>query len=875
MRVSWFKDGKEIASSDKYRIAFVEGTASLEISRVDMNDAGNFTCRATNSVGSKDSSGALIVQEPPSFVTKPESKDVLPGSAVCLKSTFQGSTPLTIRWFKGDKELVSGGTCYITKYGLESSLELYPVKTSDSGTYTCKISNVAGSMECSANLFVKGPATFVEKLEPSQLLKKGDTTQLTCKVTGTPPIKITWFVNDREIKESSKHKMSFVESTAVLRLTDVAVQDSGEYMCEAQNEAGSDHCSSIIIVKESPYFTKEFKTVEVLKEYDVMLLGEVAGTPPFEITWFKDNMTLRSGRKYKTFIQDQLVSLQILKFVAADAGEYQCRVTNEVGSSTCSARVTLRDPPTFVKKIESTSSLRGGTAAFQATLKGSVPITVTWLKDNEEITEDDSIRMTFENNVASLYLSGIEVKHDGKYVCQAKNDAGIQRCSALLSVKEPATITDEAVSIDVTHGDPATLQVKFSGTKEITAKWFKDGQELTLGHKYRISVTDTVSVLKIISTEKKDSGEYTFEVQNDVGRSSCKASINVLDLIIPPSFTKKLKKMDSVKGSSIDLECIVAGSHPISIQWFKDDREISASEKYKFSFHDNTAFLEISHLEGTDSGTYTCSATNKLLFRSNINLPLPFCFVFYPEPPHFVEKPQSQDVNPNTRVQLKALVGGTAPMTIKWFKDNKELHSGAARSVWKDDTSTVLELFSAKAADSGTYICQLSNDVGTATSKATVFVKGLVSTSLHFLACLDFLGEERGAKKSILLIGLCFKMFNTFFSYSEPPQFIKKPSPVLVLRNGQSTSFECQITGTPEIKVSWYLDGNEITAIERHGISFTDGLATFHISGARVENSGTYVCEARNDAGTASCSIELKVKGSLSESAFHFGRAAW
>lgn len=43
--------------------------------------------------------------------------------------------------------------------------------------------------------------------------------------------------------------------------------------------------------------------------------------------------------------------------------------------------------------------------------------------------------MTFENNVASLYLSGIEVKHDGKYVCQAKNDAGIQRCSAVLSVK--------------------------------------------------------------------------------------------------------------------------------------------------------------------------------------------------------------------------------------------------------------------------------------------------------------------------------------------------------------------------------------------------------------------------------------------------------
>uniref|UniRef100_A0A8I3PWK2 Ig-like domain-containing protein n=1 Tax=Canis lupus familiaris TaxID=9615 RepID=A0A8I3PWK2_CANLF len=428
MRVAWFKDGRELASGDKYRAAFVEGTASLEIHGVDLSDAGTFTCRATNSVGSKDSSGALV---PPSFVTKPASKDVLPGSAVCLKSTFRGSGPFTVRWLKGGRELVSGGSCYITKEASESSLELYVVKTSDSGTYTCQVGNAAGSVECSANLFVKEPATFIEKLEPSQLLKKGDSTQLACKVAGTPPIKITWFANDRELKEGGRHRMSFVESTAVLSLTEVTTEDSGEYMCEAQNEAGSDHCGSILIVKESPYFTKEFKPVEVLKEYDVMLLAEVAGTPPFDITWFKDNTMLRSGRKYKTFIQDQLVSLQILKFVATDAGEYQCRVTNEVGSSTCSARVTLREPPSFVKKIESTSSLRGGTAAFQATLKGSLPITVTWLKDNDEITEDDNIRMTFENNVASLYLSGIEVKHDGKYVCQAKNDAGIQRCSAL------------------------------------------------------------------------------------------------------------------------------------------------------------------------------------------------------------------------------------------------------------------------------------------------------------------------------------------------------------------------------------------------------------------------------------------------------------
>lgn len=101
-----------------------------------------------------------------------------------------------------------------------------------------------------------------------------------------------------------------------------------------------------------------------------------------------------------------------------------------------------------------------------------------------------------------------------------------------------------------------------------------------------------------------------------------------------------------------------------------------------------------------------------------------------------MEKPQSQEVVPNARVQFKALVKGSTPLQIKWFKDSQELLSGASRSVWKDDTSSVLELFSAKTSDSGNYTCQISNDVGTATCKATLFVKGVQPNLLIFLVLI-------------------------------------------------------------------------------------------------------------------------------------------
>lgn len=93
------------------------------------------------------------------------------------------------------------------------------------------------------------PATFKEKLEPTYLVKKGGYAELTCEVTGTPEIKITWFKDDRELKDSDKYRMSFAKSLAVLHVTEVETEDSGEYICEARNDAGKDTSSSVVTIK--------------------------------------------------------------------------------------------------------------------------------------------------------------------------------------------------------------------------------------------------------------------------------------------------------------------------------------------------------------------------------------------------------------------------------------------------------------------------------------------------------------------------------------------------------------------------------------------------------------------------------------------------
>lgn len=93
------------------------------------------------------------------------------------------------------------------------------------------------------------------------------------------------------------------------------------------------------------------------------------------------------------------------------------------------------EPPSFVQKMDNTNVLLGGEVSLQCVLKGSLPMTVSWMKDDHEIKESEHVQISFENQTAVVYISTVQLKHGGKYTCHAQNEAGSQKCTAVLAVK--------------------------------------------------------------------------------------------------------------------------------------------------------------------------------------------------------------------------------------------------------------------------------------------------------------------------------------------------------------------------------------------------------------------------------------------------------
>lgn len=78
----------------------------------------------------------------------------------------------------------------------------------------------------------------------------------------------------------------------------------------------------------------------------------------------------------------------------------------------------------------------------------------------------------------------------------------------------------------------------------------------------------------------------------------------------PPSFVKKIENVTALAGDSITLQAVVKGSEPISVVWMKGKDIIHDDNKVRVTFEHGLATLQITGVQLSSAGKYTCVAEN-------------------------------------------------------------------------------------------------------------------------------------------------------------------------------------------------------------------------------------------------------------------------
>lgn len=97
-----------------------------------------------------------VIPEPASISEHAKSISVTQGDPARLECRFSGTKPLKVRWTKAGKELTSGQRYRIQSTDTSSVLSIMKAERSDSGDYTCEVSNGAGHSCCDASVTVVG-----------------------------------------------------------------------------------------------------------------------------------------------------------------------------------------------------------------------------------------------------------------------------------------------------------------------------------------------------------------------------------------------------------------------------------------------------------------------------------------------------------------------------------------------------------------------------------------------------------------------------------------------------------------------------------------------------------------------------------------------
>ncbi|XP_044772968.1 obscurin [Neomonachus schauinslandi] len=482
--------------------------------------------------------------------------------------------------------------------------------------------------------FLTRPKAFVVSV--------GKDATLSCQIVGNPTPQVTWEKDRQPVEAGARFRLAQDGDLYRLAILDLALGDSGQYVCRARNAIGEAFAAVGLQVdaeaacaEQAPHFLLRPTSIRVREGAEATFRCRVRGSPPLAVSWAKDGRRLGApdAPRVRVEASGEASALRIQAARARDGGTYTVRAENPLGAASADAALTVdadadaAGPPgastaallEHLKRRREAMRAEGAPASPPGS--GTRTCTVTegkharlscyvtgepkpetvWKKDGQLVVEGRR-HVVYEDAQENFVLKILFCKQSdrGLYTCTASNLVGQTYSSVQVVVREPAVpFRKRLQDLEVQERESATFQCEVE-LPTTEAAWYKEETRLWASAKYGIEEAGTERRLTVRNVSADDDAVYICE--------TAEGSRTVAELAVQGNLIRKLPRKTVVRVGDTAMFCVELARPEDSVHWLRNQEEVVAGGRVAITTEGTCHALTISKCSLEDMGEVTFTA---------------------------------------------------------------------------------------------------------------------------------------------------------------------------------------------------------------------------------------------------------------------------